>query len=87
MVSHDSNMFAPSRKLSNHSNMLFLFSPQREMVQSGACCGKCEHPRQRCEWVGEGQLNTGAELPREHAQRLEGMSPVEAELSLFRAVP
>ena len=35
MVSHDRSLFAPSRKFSNHSNMVFFF-PQREMVESGA---------------------------------------------------
>jgi hypothetical protein len=36
MVSQDRSLFAPSRKLSSHSNMIFFF-PQREMVESGAC--------------------------------------------------
>lgn len=36
MVSQNRSLFAPSRKLSSHSNMVF-FSPQREMVENGAC--------------------------------------------------
>ena len=36
MVSDDRSLFAPSRKLSSHSNMVFFF-PQREMVESGTC--------------------------------------------------
>ena len=35
MVSQNRSLFAPPRKLSNHSNMVFFF-PQ-EMVESGAC--------------------------------------------------
>ena len=76
MVSHNRSLFAPPRKLSNHSNMVFFF-PQ-EMVESGACGVTQESGTAGNVSIPDSAVSGGA---------AQGVRPVDAELSLLRAAP